>query len=76
MKFIASVYCLKVRKPHFVPENKEGMHRSDIVEWYLNLIADQIETEDELLAKKELIEKVIDRLIFTVSYQFLACYFH
>ncbi|KAL3267188.1 hypothetical protein HHI36_011325 [Cryptolaemus montrouzieri] len=45
-------------------ENSEGMHRSDLVEWYLNRIADQIESEDELLEKKELIEKVIDRLIY------------
>lgn len=43
------------------------MHRSDLVEWYLNLIADQIESEEELLAKKEMIEKVIDRLIYHVS---------
>ncbi|KAK9869221.1 hypothetical protein WA026_002971 [Henosepilachna vigintioctopunctata] len=45
-------------------ENLEGVHRSDLIEWYLNRIADQIESEDELIEKKELIEKVIDRLIY------------
>jgi DNA replication licensing factor MCM6 len=45
-------------------ENEEGTRRSDLVEWYLNMIADEIESEDELLEKKELIEKVIDRLIY------------
>lgn len=55
-------------------ENKEGMHRSDLVEWYLNLVADQIESEEELVVKKELIEKVIDRLTYHVSvYCLLPC---
>ncbi|XP_044262002.1 DNA replication licensing factor Mcm6 [Tribolium madens] len=45
-------------------ENEEGIRRSDLVEWYLNLIAEDIESEEELLEKKELIEKVIDRLIY------------
>ncbi|KAF2879667.1 hypothetical protein ILUMI_26505 [Ignelater luminosus] len=45
-------------------ENQEGIRRSNVVEWYLNLVADQVESEDELIEKKELIEKVIDRLIY------------
>lgn len=42
----------------------DGMHLSDIVNWYLEQIAEQIETEDELIERKTLIEKVIDRLIY------------
>lgn len=45
-------------------QNLDGLHRSELVEWYLNKVADQIETEDELIEKKELVEKVIDRLIY------------
>lgn len=45
-------------------ENREGLKRSDLIEWYLTHIADQIESEDELLEKKELVEKVIERLIY------------
>nr|XP_023030018.1 DNA replication licensing factor Mcm6 [Leptinotarsa decemlineata] len=45
-------------------EGKEGIHRSDVVEWYLNQIADQIETEEELVEKKDMFEKVLDRLIY------------
>ncbi|KAJ8949178.1 hypothetical protein NQ318_021671 [Aromia moschata] len=45
-------------------KGKEGMHRSDVVEWYLNHIADQIESEDELIERKDMFEKLLDRLIY------------
>lgn len=48
-------------------EGKGGIHRSDVVEWYLASIADQIETEEELIEKKDMFEKILDRLIYTVS---------
>lgn len=41
-----------------------GMKRSDVVTWYLEQVADQIESEEELISRKHLIEKVIDRLIY------------
>lgn len=50
--------------------SEEGIRRSGVVEWYLNHIAETIETEDELMEKKELVEKVIDRLIYHVSLYF------
>lgn len=43
------------------------MRRSELVGWYLEQVSDQIETEDELIERKTLVEKVIDRLIFYVS---------
>lgn len=46
-------------------ENEEGIHRSNVVQWYLEKIADQVESEEELIEKKELFEKVLDRLIYT-----------
>jgi len=48
-------------------EDTEGLKRSHVVDWYLNEIGDTIDTEDELIEKKELVEKVIDRLIHHVS---------
>lgn len=51
-------------------ENQEGMRQSNVVEWYLNLIADQLESEDDLMEKKELVEKVIHRLIYHVCDSF------
>lgn len=46
-------------------EGGEGLRRSDLIDWYLGEIGDDIESEDELLQRKGLIEKVIDRLIHT-----------
>lgn len=47
-----------------VDGSDSGMKRSDVVTWYLEQVADQIESEDELISRKNLIEKVIDRLIY------------
>lgn len=40
-----------------------GVRRSELVGWYLQQAEDEIETEDELMHKKSLAEKVIDRLV-------------
>jgi len=39
--------------------------RSEVVNWYLEEIADDIDTEEELLEKKSMIEKVLDKLIYS-----------
>jgi len=44
-----------------------GLFRSDIINWYLEKIEDQINDESELLEKKSFIEKILDRLIYNVS---------
>ncbi|XP_077299805.1 minichromosome maintenance 6 [Arctopsyche grandis] len=41
-----------------------GIKRSGLINWYLEKIVDQIESEEELLEKKALVEKVIDRLMY------------
>lgn len=41
-----------------------GYRRSDIVNWYLEEISEQIDSEDELLERKKLVEKVLDRLVY------------
>lgn len=53
----------------------EGLKRSDLVGWYLEQIADMIESEEELIERKSMIEKVIDRLVYHVSSLtfFLVC---
>ncbi len=43
------------------------MRRSDVVNWYLKQVEDEIETEEELARKKFLVDKVLDRLINHVS---------
>ncbi|XP_055385903.1 DNA replication licensing factor Mcm6 [Condylostylus longicornis] len=41
-----------------------GIRRNDVINWYLEQVSDQIDTEEELISRKTLIEKVIDRLIY------------
>lgn len=43
--------------------DSEGIRRDDLISWYLETIEDQMESEEELIERKTLIEKVIDRLI-------------
>ncbi|CAO1362875.1 unnamed protein product [Diamesa hyperborea] len=41
----------------------EGIKRSELVEWYLLQIGDMIENEEEIIERKVLVERLIDRLI-------------
>ncbi|XP_008560986.1 DNA replication licensing factor Mcm6 [Microplitis demolitor] len=45
-------------------EGKEGIRKTELVAWYLDKIQDQIDSEEELLERKALVEKIIDRLIY------------
>ncbi|KAL0811388.1 hypothetical protein ABMA28_009797 [Loxostege sticticalis] len=47
-------------------EESAGMRKSAVVSWYLEQLVGQgqIESEDELLERKTLVEKVIDRLMY------------
>ncbi|XP_039292443.1 DNA replication licensing factor Mcm6-like [Nilaparvata lugens] len=45
-------------------EETEGVRRSEVVAWYLEQIQDQIDSEEELLQKKNLVECVLNRLAF------------
>lgn len=44
-------------------EGFEGVRKSDVVNWYLKEMEEEIETEEELIEKKTKVEKVIDRLV-------------
>lgn len=43
--------------------DEPGMHKTQLIDWYLNEIQGEIETEAQLLKKKVLVEKVVDRLV-------------
>ena len=43
-----------------------GVRRSDVVDWYLLQKEADLESEAQLLEMKELVEKVLDRLIYKV----------
>lgn len=50
-----------------VSRSSDGLKRSDIVNWYLGECADDIESEEDLIERKSLAEKVLDRLCYHVS---------
>lgn len=41
----------------------EGIKKSDLIQWYLEQIQEMLETEDDLIERKFLVERLIDRLI-------------
>jgi len=41
----------------------EGIKKSELVQWYLEQIEDMLESEDDLIERKVLVERLIDRLI-------------
>lgn len=44
-----------------------GLRRSNLISWYLGEMESEIESEAELVEKKTVVEKVLDRLIHHVS---------
>ncbi len=49
----------------------EGIRKSDIIKAYLEQIGNQLESEEELIEKKNLIAKIIERLVYIVSNNYL-----
>lgn len=43
------------------------MRKSEVLSWYLEQIQDTIDTEEDLIEKKEIVDRVIDRLIYKVK---------
>ncbi len=50
-------------------EEEEELKKSAVVNWYLKELESEIDTEEELVNKKGLIEKVLHRLVHYVSPQ-------
>jgi len=46
----------------------EGVKKSEAVNWYLEQIEEDINTQEELLDKKLIVEKVVHRLIHKVGF--------
>lgn len=53
-------------------EEEEELKKSAVVNWYLKEIESEIDSEEELVNRKGLIEKVIHRLVHYVSVFFLC----
>ena len=53
--------------PLFIDVEGAGLRRSNLISWYLGEVESEIESETELLEKKTVIEKVLDRLVHHVS---------
>lgn len=63
-KSMAEVLMLKLRQvSDDLETDTPGLKRDDLVDWYLHQCVGEIATESELIKRKELCEKVIDRLI-------------
>jgi len=50
----------------WVADEDSGIRRSQLVNWYLEEIENEIETESDLVERKTVVEKVIYRLIHHV----------
>ena len=58
------IMYMRREEPRLEDEDGEGLRRSDVVNWYMQEIEADIDSEAELLKKKILVEKVIERLIY------------
>lgn len=55
----------------FLDDAKGGIRKSELIAWYLDQIQDQLDSEEELLDRKNFIEKIIDRLTYHVCINIL-----
>lgn len=46
----------------FAEEDDSSLKRSELINWYLKEIESEIESEEQLINKKKIIERVIHRL--------------
>lgn len=64
-KQIANLIVLYMRKQEeeAIEDETPGLRRSELVGWYLKEIESEIDSEAELIEKKTIVEKVIERLV-------------
>lgn len=62
-KAISNLIVMYLRRQEALDET-ESSRKSALINWYLNEISDEIETEEELTEKKLMVERVINRLIY------------
>lgn len=51
----------------FAEEDDSALKKSELINWYLKEIESEIESEEELINKKKIIEKIIHRLTHYVG---------
>lgn len=51
----------------FLVDEESSLKKSELINWYLKEMESEIDSEAELVAKKNLIERVLYRLIHYVS---------
>lgn len=56
----------------FAEEDDSSLKKSELINWYLKEIESEIESEEELINKKKIIEKVIHRLTRYVGIKMCA----
>lgn len=64
-KHLANLLVLYLRRQEeeVLDQESQGLRRSDVVSWYLREIEGDIDSEAELIERKTIVEKVIDRLV-------------
>lgn len=62
-KAMAAVLLIKLRQEWEKDDGVPSMKRSELVDWYLHTCVGAIETESELIRRKQITEKVLDRLV-------------
>jgi len=58
---------LMSRRFLFLVDEESSLKKSELINWYLKEMESEIDSEAELVAKKNLIERVLYRLIHYVS---------
>merc|ERR1711936_536018 len=45
-------------------KDTEDVHKKDVVAWYIEEVANDIESQEEIVEKKQIVEKVLDKLAY------------
>ncbi|CAG5124538.1 unnamed protein product [Candidula unifasciata] len=63
-KHMANLIVLHMRKQEEeAGEDESGLRKSEVIGWYLTEIQDELHSEEQLIEKRTVVEKVIDRLV-------------
>ena len=72
---MANLFILHMRREEDRREAADedpGIRQSQLVNWYLNEIQDEIEGEEELIRKRLIVERVIRHLVEKVNWCFFG----
>ncbi|XP_041371751.1 zygotic DNA replication licensing factor mcm6-like [Gigantopelta aegis] len=57
------VLYMRRKEEEEMDDDSDGLRKSELISWYLSEMEAEIDSEQELIAKKVVVEKVIDRLV-------------